>query len=181
MYPFSPKLPSHRDYHITLSRVSCVLVGYPWGFFFFIFNWRIIALQYYVVFCIQQHESVIGVQMSSPSRTSLPPPTLSHPSRLSQSTWFKLPGSYSKFPLAIYLILHMVMYMFQFYSLNRRSSGEWIGCSLQSSWASLVAKLVKNPPVIQETWVQSLGWKDPLEKGKATHSHILAWRIPCTL
>ena len=154
MYPFSPKLPSHRDYHITLSRVSCVLVGYPWGFFFFfIFNWRIIALQYYVVFCIQQHESVIGVQMSSPSRTSLPPPTLSHPSRLSQSTWFKLPGSYSKFPLAIYLILHMVMYMFQFYSLNRRSSGEWIGCSLQSSWASLVAKLVKNPPVIQETWV----------------------------
>ena len=41
--------------------------------------------------------------------------------------------------------------------------------------ASLVAQLVKNPPSMQETWVQSLGWEDPLEKGKATHSRILAW------
>ena len=46
------------------------------------------------------------------------------------------------------------------------------------SWASLVAQLVKNPPAIQETWVRFLGWKDPLEKGKATHSSILAWRSP---
>ena len=44
--------------------------------------------------------------------------------------------------------------------------------------ASLVAQLVKNPPVIRETWVQSLGWEDPLEEGMATHSSILAWRIP---
>ena len=44
--------------------------------------------------------------------------------------------------------------------------------------ASLVAWLVKNPPVMQETWVRSLGWDDPLEKGMATHSGILAWRIP---
>ena len=49
---------------------------------------------------------------------------------------------------------------------------------LQYSWASPVAQLVKNPPAMQETWVRSLGWKDPLEKGKATHSSILAWRIP---
>ena len=48
----------------------------------------------------------------------------------------------------------------------------------QYSWASLVAQMVKNPPAMQETWVQSLGWEDPLEKGKATHSSILAWRIP---
>ena len=41
-------------------------------------------------------------------------------------------------------------------------------------WASFVAKLVKNPPAMRETWVQSLGWEDPLEKGKATHSNILA-------
>ena len=41
--------------------------------------------------------------------------------------------------------------------------------------ASLVAQLVKNPPAIQEAWVQYLGWEDPLEKGKATHSSILAW------
>ena len=44
--------------------------------------------------------------------------------------------------------------------------------------ASLVAQLVKNLPAMRETWVRSLGWKDPLEKGKATHSSILAWRIP---
>ena len=44
--------------------------------------------------------------------------------------------------------------------------------------ASLVAQLVKNLLAMWETWVQSLGWEDPLEKGKATHSSILAWRIP---
>ena len=49
------------------------------------------------------------------------------------------------------------------------------------SQASLVAQLVKNLPAIQETWVQSLGWKDPLEKGKATHSSILACRILWTI
>ena len=48
------------------------------------------------------------------------------------------------------------------------------GYPLQYSWASLVAQLVKNPPVMQETWVQFLGWEDPLEKGKATHYSILA-------
>ena len=48
-------------------------------------------------------------------------------------------------------------------------------------WASLVAQLVKkNLPAMQETWIQSLSWEDPLEKGKATHSSILAWRIPWT-
>ena len=46
--------------------------------------------------------------------------------------------------------------------------------------ASLVAYLLKNPPAMWETWVQSLGWKEPLEKGVATHSRILAWRIPWT-
>ena len=48
-------------------------------------------------------------------------------------------------------------------------------------WASLVAQLVKNPPAMRETWIRSLGWEDPLEKGKATHSSILAWRIPWTM
>ena len=43
-----------------------------------------------------------------------------------------------------------------------------------------VAQEVKNLPAMQETWVRSLGWEDPLEKGKATHSSILAWRIPWT-
>ena len=58
-----------------------------------------------------------------------------------------------------------------------RSPGEGIGYPLQYSWDSLVAQLVKKSPAMRETWVQSLGWEDPLEKGKATHSSILAWRI----
>ena len=49
------------------------------------------------------------------------------------------------------------------------------------SGAFLVSQLVKNPPAVQETWVRSLGWEDPLEKGKATHSSTLAWRIPWTV
>ena len=59
-----------------------------------------------------------------------------------------------------------------------RSSGEGIGHPLQYSWASLVAQLVKNLPAMWETWVQSLARGDPLEKEKATHSSILAERIP---
>ena len=62
-----------------------------------------------------------------------------------------------------------------------RSPGEGKGYPLQYSWASLVARLVKNLPAMQETWVRSLGWEDPLEKGKAAHSSILAWRIPWTV
>ena len=49
---------------------------------------------------------------------------------------------------------------------------------LLEKWASLVAQLVKNLLSMWETWVQPLGWKDPLQEGKATHSNILAWRIP---
>ena len=61
-----------------------------------------------------------------------------------------------------------------------RSPGEGIDCPLWYSWASLVAQMVKNPPTMQETWVQSLGWEDPLEEGTATHFSILAWKIPWT-
>ena len=55
-----------------------------------------------------------------------------------------------------------------------RTPGEEKGYPLQYSWASLVAQLVKDLPVMWETWVQSLGWEEPLEKRKATHSGILA-------
>ena len=61
-----------------------------------------------------------------------------------------------------------------------RSAGEGTGYPLQYSWTSLVVQLVKNLPAVRETWVQSLGWEDPLEKGKTTHSSMLAWRIPWT-
>ena len=53
--------------------------------------------------------------------------------------------------------------------------------SYSRNWAFLVAQMVKNPPAMRETWVQSLSWEDALEKGKATHSSILAWGIPWTL
>ena len=58
-----------------------------------------------------------------------------------------------------------------------RCPGERIGYSLQYSWAFPVAQPVKNLPAMRETWVGFLGGEDPLEKGKATHSSILAWRI----
>ena len=61
--------------------------------------------------------------------------------------------------------------------MSGRSPGEGIGYSPQCSWASLVAQLVKNLPALWETWVRSLGWEDPLKKGKATHSSILAWSL----
>ena len=56
-----------------------------------------------------------------------------------------------------------------------RSAGEGIGYPLQCSWASLVTQMIKNTPVIQESWVRSLGWEDPLEKKTATQYIILAW------
>ena len=59
-----------------------------------------------------------------------------------------------------------------------RSPGEGIGDPLQHSWASLVAQTVKSLPAMWETWVQSLGWEDPVKEGMATHSSILAWGIP---
>ena len=62
-----------------------------------------------------------------------------------------------------------------------RSAGEGIGYPPQYSWDSLVAQVVKNLLAMQGTWVQSLGWEDPMEKGKATHSSILVWRIPWTV
>ena len=62
-----------------------------------------------------------------------------------------------------------------------RYPGKEIGYPPPYSWASLIAQLVKYQPAMPETWVQSLNWEDPLEKGKATHYSILAWRIPWTV
>ena len=69
------------------------------------------------------------------------------------------------------------------------SNSKWIACTYvcvyiyihtytHTQWASLVAQMVKNPLAVQDTWVWSLGWEDPLEENMATHSSILAWRIP---
>ena len=86
------------------------------------------------------------------------------------------------------MIPSMMLSLFKYYKLesscnagdpsfipgSERSAGEGIGYPLQYFGASLVAQLVKNPPKMQKTWVRSLGWEDPLEKGKATHSSVLA-------
>ena len=64
--------------------------------------------------------------------------------------------------------------------MSGKSPGEGIGYPLQYSWVSLVAQIVKNLPVMRETWVRSLGWEDVLEKGMATHSSVLSWRNPWT-
>ena len=58
---------------------------------------------------------------------------------------------------------------------------EMLGMLRIKDSSSLIAQLVKNPPAMQETLVRSLGWEDLLEKGKATHSNIVAWRIPWTI
>ena len=60
-------------------------------------------------------------------------------------------------------------------------AGEGISYPFQSFWASLVAQLGKRLPAIREAWVRSLGWEVPLEKGRATHSSILVWRVPWTV
>ena len=62
----------------------------------------------------------------------------------------------------------------------RKTTRKWPNAQLTAR-ASLVAQMVKNPPAMEKIWFQSLGWEDPLEKGAATHSGILAWRIPWTV
>ena len=65
-------------------------------------------------------------------------------------------------------------------SAPNRDALRWFRIEYHDCWASLVAHLVNNLPPVQETWVRSLGWEDPLEKEMATHSSILAWKISWT-
>ena len=127
------------------------------------------------------------------------------PSSTHRELWFSLPWGYCSFPLSpgVHKILLVspktavsVSPGFPHNSFgkesacnagdpglipgSRRSAGEGIGYPLHCSWASLLAQLAKNLPAMWESWVQSLGWEDPLEKGKAIHSSTLAWRIPWT-
>ena len=66
-------------------------------------------------------------------------------------------------------------------AVNRINTFASFYLQLSAFRASVVAQLVKNPPALQETWVRSVAWEDPLEKGKTTYSSILAWRIPWTV
>ena len=63
-------------------------------------------------------------------------------------------------------------------NIHERSTSNSNYILIEANWASLVAQMVKNPPVVQETWVRFLGWEDPLEEGMAARSSTLAWRIP---
>ena len=121
------------------------------------------------------------IYMCFPSQSPLPPAAPPHPSGSSQCT---SPEHLSyAFKLGWRSVSPLIIYMFRCCSLKTshpgsisgsgRSPGEGIGFPLQYSWASLVTQLVKNPPAIQETWVQSQGQEDPLEKGKP--KHIYQW------
>ena len=76
--------------------------------------------------------------------------------------------------------LFLSLFILSSFSFDIIHSAVTVWLSFSSLWASLVAQTVKIPPAMQETLVQSLVWEDPLEKGMATHSNILAWRIPWT-
>ena len=80
--------------------------------------------------------------------------------------------------ITIFLFIEKTLLKINNRKLTRISPNVW---KLNNLWASLVAQLVKNLPAVWETWVWSLVWEDPLEQGKATHSSILAWRIPWTV
>ena len=102
---------------------------------------------------------------------------------------FKLPKSHNEnYKEHLYPRPHLLYYLLAlspsptFFSLELTLHTHHLFLPLNSTWASLVAQLVKNLPAMQETWVRSLSWEDPLEKGKATQlSSILAWRIPWTV
>ena len=87
------------------------------------------------------------------------------------------------------------MLQLKLFHISERYFFPWIACKIQeysfilcyiyikkkkekTNWAPPVAQTVKNPPMMRETWVPSLGWEDPLEEGMATHSSALAWRVP---
>ena len=151
-----------------------------------------------LISAIQQHESALSIHVSSLTCSSLPstpisPPAAPHTQPIITEHWAKLPVLSSCFPLALCFTDGMVYMDFPDSPIGEesacnagdpclipgsgRSTGEGIGYPLQYTWASLVAQLIKNPPAMRETWIQSLGWEDPLEKGKASHSSILVWRI----
>ena len=83
--------------------------------------------------------------------------------------------------ILLLLCLQRSMHTFIRPGSNRKGEGLASNEDLLCARASHVAQMVKNPPAMWETWVGSLGWGDPPEKGKATHSSILAWRIPWTI
>ena len=98
---------------------------------------------------------------------------LSMSDRLIPQVWISLEASPLLLPVSCALITSTPLII--------TSTIIWLTCwTLHYFRASLVAQLVKNLPAVQETWVQSLGWKDPLEKEMATHSSILAWKISWT-
>ena len=91
-------------------------------------------------------------------------------------SWRLFPVLLDKYP-EVEFLGHMIILFFNFF--NKCQTVLYNIYTI--SWICLVAQLVKDPPAVWETWVQSLGWEDPLEKGTATHSSILAWRITWTV
>ena len=87
-------------------------------------------------------------------------------------------SSLSAIRVVSFAYLRLLIFLSAILILVCASSSQAFQMMYSAYRASLVAQLVKNPPAIRETWVWSLGWEDPLEKGKATHFGILVWKIP---
>ena len=99
---------------------------------------------------------------------------------LNTSYWWRYPSpiEYSWILVVYLLTLYVEVYFLVLYFVLLVYVSVFMLMLYCFNWVSLVAQMVKNPPAMQKTWVQSLSWEDPLEKGMATHFSILAWRIP---
>ena len=136
--------------------------------FFFFFNWSKLLQTVVSFYCTMKWIRCIYTHIHiSPSSWTSSPITYSSRSGFPDSSVGKESACNAGDPSSI--------------PESGRSPGEGIGYPLQDSWASLVAQLWNNLPAMQETWVRPLGWEDPPEKGMATHSSVLSWRILWTV
>ena len=149
---------------------------------------------YYIMVSVQFSRSVMSYSLSphglQHTRAPYPSPTPGVYSNSCPLSWWCHPTNLSSVvPFSSCLQSFLASRSFQmshyglflFYFLYIMLQFLFITILFIVSWVSLVAQLVKNPPAMWETWVWSLGWEDPLEKGKATCSSILTWRIPWTV
>ena len=159
-----------------MSFVICLILFVPKLFFFFFLFYFIFKLYITVLVLPNIKMNPPQVYMCSPSWTLLPPPSPFHPSRSSQCTSPKHPVSCIEPGLATHFIHDILHVSMPFSQIFPPSPSKYI--FMQRT--SLVAQTVKHLPTMWETWVQSLGREDFLEKEMATHSSILAWKIPWT-
>ena len=131
-----------------------------------------------VPWCVHTHLQSVTVQSRRRAQGGRPPVASCYRAvsarGLCTSLWMSFSSKIGKNPTSI----PEMMGTYIMFENKSKQNYLFLGIPTSVMWASLVAQLVKNPPAMQETWVQSLGWEDALEEGMATHSSIFAWRIP---